>query len=152
MANIESGSIRIGPISILSTVIIICLACLATLSITTSLVSQKSANNQADHTASVYANEMAAQSFLADVDDTLAEVKNSGGSYKTAMQRLKNEAPEGCTVTNNELRVAFVNQDTQKLNVTLRINEDFTYTIVQWNTIAQWDESYQSDTQYWSND
>lgn len=68
----EKGSVRIGPVSVFSLVIILGLAVLAVLSAATSHASNAEAQTQASFTASAYANDAAAAESLAAIDSTLA--------------------------------------------------------------------------------
>ena len=62
------GSVRIGPISLFALVIILCLAVMAVLSVTTAQATYAAAERQASFTADTYANERAGQEFAADID------------------------------------------------------------------------------------
>lgn len=68
----EKGSVRIGPVSVFSLVIILGLAVLAVLSAATSHASNAEAQTQASFTASAYANDAAAAESLAAIDSALA--------------------------------------------------------------------------------
>lgn len=69
----EKGSVRIGPVSVFSLVIILGLAVLAVLSAATSHASNAEAQTQASFTASAYANDAAAAESLAAIDSALAQ-------------------------------------------------------------------------------
>ena len=66
------SGIRIGPITILVFVITLCIAVLATLSVTTARANTASTERQISFTNDVYANETAAQTMLSLVDAALA--------------------------------------------------------------------------------
>ena len=68
----EKGSVRIGPVSVFSLVIILGLAVLAVLSAATSHASNAEAQTQASFTASAYANDAVAAESLAAIDSALA--------------------------------------------------------------------------------
>ena len=70
------GSVRIGPISLFTLIIILCLAVLAVLSLTTARAELSITERQAQTTTETYALETAGQEFVAAVDAALAE----GGS------------------------------------------------------------------------
>lgn len=70
------GSVRIGPISLFTLIIILCLAVLAVLSLTTARAELSITERQAQTTTETYALETAGQEFVASVDAALAE----GGS------------------------------------------------------------------------
>ena len=66
------GSVRIGPISLFTLIIILCLAVLAVLSVTTARAELSITERQAATTTETYELESAAQRFVADVDGALA--------------------------------------------------------------------------------
>ena len=70
------GSVRIGPISLFTLIIILCLAVLAVLSLTTARAEVSLTRRPAPTTPQTYALETAGQEFVAAVDAALAE----GGS------------------------------------------------------------------------
>ena len=70
------GSVRIGPISLFTLIIILCLAVLAVLSLTTARAELSITERQAQTTTETYVLETAGQEFVAAVDAALAE----GGS------------------------------------------------------------------------
>ena len=79
------GSVRIGPISLFALVIILCLAVMAVLSVTTAQATYAAAERQASFTADTYANERAGQEFAADIDAALAPVRAAGGGLAEAL-------------------------------------------------------------------
>lgn len=71
------GSVRIGPISLFTLIIILCLAVLAVLSLTTARAELSVTERQAQTTTETYALETAGQEFVAAVDAALAEGASS---------------------------------------------------------------------------
>lgn len=67
------GSVRIGPISLFTLVIILCLAVLAVLSVTTARAELSVTERQAATTTETYGLETAGQTFVAEVDGALAQ-------------------------------------------------------------------------------
>ena len=65
------GSVRIGPISLFTLIIILCLAVLAVLSVTTARAELSITERQATTTTETYELESAAQRFVAEVDRAL---------------------------------------------------------------------------------
>lgn len=66
------GSVRIGPISLFTLIIILCLSVLAVLSVTTARAELSVTERQAATTTETYGLETAAQMFVAEVDGALA--------------------------------------------------------------------------------
>lgn len=90
------GSVRMGPISIFTLLIVLCLAVMAVLSISTSQATYVLAQRQANATVALYANEAAAQDLVAHVDQTLAQARAQGqGSYQVH-STLETKLPEYC--------------------------------------------------------
>ena len=73
--NSTNGSVRIGPISLFTLVIILCLAVMAVLSATTAQATYSAAEKQALFTNDTYQNEQAAQSAVAVIDAALEDVR-----------------------------------------------------------------------------
>lgn len=67
------GSVRIGPISLFTLIIILCLAVLAVLSVTTARAELSVTERQAQTTTETYQLETVAQTFVADVDTALSQ-------------------------------------------------------------------------------
>lgn len=67
------GSVRIGPISLFALIIVLCLAVLTVLSVTTSQAELSTTERQAATTTETYQLEAVGQQFVADVDAALAE-------------------------------------------------------------------------------
>ena len=87
------GSVRIGPISLFALVIILCLAVMAVLSVTTAQATYAAAERQASFTADTYANERAGQEFAADIDAALAPVRAAGGGLAEALAAVRAALP-----------------------------------------------------------
>lgn len=72
------GSVRIGPISLFALIIILCLAVLAVLSVTTARAELSTTERQAATTMETYQLESVAQQFVAEVDAVLATEGRAG--------------------------------------------------------------------------
>ncbi len=71
------GSVRMGPISLFTLVIVLCLAVMAVLTVTTAEASRALMNRQAAATAEIYIDEVAAQAFVASLDSSLLEYREA---------------------------------------------------------------------------
>lgn len=122
------GSVRIGPISLFALIIVLCLAVLTVLSVTTSLAELSTTERQAATTTETYQLETAGQQFVADVDAALAE-----GTLEDVLQCYSDSA-----VRDGELISAtFSMESGRTLAIVLRIQND-TYTIEQWKVTTEW--------------
>ena len=161
------GSVRIGPISLFTLIIILCLAVLAVLSITTARAELSITERQAATTTETYQLEVQGQEFVAAVDGALA----SGG--ETALEAVLAEygiavtaAPAGdaaaagavpaagTTISDDDggagaitvsgtfdgelISATFAMDSGRTLAVVLRVSNNDTYTIEQWKTTTQW--------------
>ena len=79
----REDKVRIGPISVITLIAVICMAVLAVLSASTANATMTISQRQAAATQELYANERAAQEFVASVDDTLAPVRAGGGGAQS---------------------------------------------------------------------
>ena len=113
------GSVRIGPISLFTLIIVLCLAVLTVLSVTTSLAELSTTERQAATTTETYQLESVGQQFVADVDAALAE-----GTLEDVLQRYSDSA-------------TFSMESGRTLAIVLRIQNN-TYTIEQWKVTTEW--------------
>lgn len=81
----RKSPVRMGPISIFVLVIIICLAVMGTLAFATSRAQVSIEERQEEITQATYANEVAAQQFLAALDSTLVPMRNEGRAKNYAI-------------------------------------------------------------------
>lgn len=79
----SKSSVRMGPISLFTLVIIICLAVMAVLAMSTSQATYAAAEKQARFTVDTYANEQVAQQFVAEIDAALAPLRTAATSTAT---------------------------------------------------------------------
>lgn len=143
----RQGSVRIGPVSILVLIIVLCLAVMAVLTVTTSEAEESITTRQRDATTALYANEAAAQEFLADLDSRLALARFANTSVETALALL--DIPEGWTYEDGVLTVAFVQDNGRRLDIELAIPSTAGYEIMAWRATTEWSEE-DPDKVFWS--
>lgn len=156
----QSGSVRIGPVSVFSLVIVLCLAVLAVLSVTTAQAAYTAAEKQARFTTDTYVNEQAAQNFVAEIDGALSSVRagdatagtdmgdadadgagNAVGAQALAAAAEVASAYENAYVDGNQVGAEFSTDSGRTLSVIVTIRDDATYEISQWRTTTQWNET-----------
>ncbi len=137
MARTRS-SFRIGPISIFSLVIILCLAVLSVLTVTTAHATYALASKQALFNTDTYQNEAAAQEFLADLDSALAPVRATNGGSAAALAAVDKMLPANATRENTMVRAEFSTESGRKLNIELTIRSNATYEIASWKATTLW--------------
>lgn len=148
MSTRGRGSVRIGPISLFALVIILCLAVMAVLSVTTAQATY-AAERQADFTADTYANERAAQEFTADVDAALAPVRAAGGGLNAALAAVDKVLPANAERDGATVRAEFTADSGRTLAVELDIQADATYVVKAWKATTLWTENGAGET-LWS--
>lgn len=89
----ESRPVRLGWLSLLLTVIILCLATLSVLSFSTARADLALAQKQARQAQSVYALECAGQQWLAELDAALAQAGVRRSWMRCCRMALPGKAP-----------------------------------------------------------
>ena len=147
MARARQGSVRIGPVSILVLVIILCLAVMAALTVTTSEAEESITTRQEESITALYANEAEAQIFLAQLDEALAQARGARTSVQAALSTL--DLPEGTVYEDGVLTTAFVQENGRRLDIELSIPTTASYEIMSWRATTEWNEE-DPDLIFWS--
>lgn len=148
----QENKVRIGPVSLLTLIAVLCLAVLAVLAVSSANASMTMAQRQADSTLGKYLNEVAAQEFVARVDDALT----SGGptSVEPALKDACNAAGEAAggavtatsSLVNGVVYAEFTGKSGRVLTIEVTIRDDATYRIDKWKvTAVQNDEQPQGN-------
>lgn len=156
MLRPESDHVRMGPISLLALVIIIALAVLAVLAFSTANASSVLSQRQADAVAASYANERAAQEFVAGLDDVLAGVRGeptpATGSAAQAVEQALGSLCEAAqragdvgqsasaAMEGNVVSATFSTGDGKALDIRVTVREDGTYQVDSWKMSAVYNE------------
>lgn len=149
------STVRMGPISVFALAIILCLAVLGVLSVTSAAAGSALAQRQAEFTADDYRNEIAGQSFYARADDVLAQVRAQGGDAQAASAALEaamaqiaqgasSDAGSQTTVSasleGGELAVHIQAQSGRCLDIEFAIQPDATLSVAAWKATTLWTE------------
>ena len=113
--NSTNGSVRIGPISLFTLVIILCLAVMAVLSATTAQATYSAAEKQA-----------------------LEDVRASGGGLDEALAAVDEALPADAQRDGSRVLMTFASSSGRTLDVELTITANATYEISQWKATTQW--------------
>lgn len=140
----RQGSVRNGPVSILVLVIVLCLAVMAVLALTTSMAEKSITERQAASTSEMYANELEGQTLLAHLDAALKRAP----TVSAALNSL--DLPEGWTYENGIFEVMFEQPGGRQLSIELSIPSTSSYEIISWRTSTEWNED-DPDIVFWSN-
>lgn len=126
----ESRPVRLGWLSLLLTVILLCLATLSVLSLSTARADLAQAQKQARQAESVYALECAGQQWLAQVDAALAQARDAA-----ALDAL---LPPGAARADNRIFARIEGADGRSLSVAVEVSEQGGCRVVQWRQSAEW--------------
>lgn len=146
-------SVRMGPISIFTLVVILCVAVMAVLCFTTAHASLTVAQRQATFATDNYANETSGQEFVAAVDEVLYSVQSAGDSAdlrQEAMLALKKKGDDlapSATVEfgSDTVSADFLLSSSRRLYVELTIEKDGTYRVTQWKQTTRQDKLEEDD-------
>ena len=151
------GSVRIGPISVFSLVIILCLAVLAVLSVTTAQASYALTNRQAVFSTDQYQNEAAAQRFVGLVDQELVKVRQgtaSAADVRAGLATRVNDIAQdaaaretnasitgGALMNGNTVLATFSTAAGHVISVKMDIPDSGVYQIMEWKQTTKWNEA-----------
>ena len=126
----ESRPVRLGWLSLLLTVVILCLATLSVLSLSTARADLAQAQKQAAQTDSVYALECAGQQWLAALDAALNEAQDEAS--------LDALLPPDTVRTGSRVSTRQEGADGRSLSIAAELTADGGYRVVQWSQSAEW--------------
>lgn len=151
----SENNVRIGPITLITMIIVICMAVMGVLAISTAQATHTISDRQANATRNLYDNERAAQEFLASLDDALSDVRSGGSSAEAGARvvearldtlcenaRAAADGKVSCTasVDGTVVSAEFVCEDTRLLNIAVTILGSGAYRVDAWKmTSAQGD-------------
>ena len=126
----ESRPVRLGWLSLLLTVIILCLATLSVLSFSTARADLALAQKQARQAQSVYALECAGQQWLAELDAAMAQAGDTA--------ELDALLPHGTAREGPGVSAVLEGADGRSLSVFAELTADGGYRVIQWQQSAEW--------------
>jgi hypothetical protein len=159
MAQQQHGraeNVRIGPISLFTLIIVLCMAVLAVLSFSTAHASMVMAERQATATSELYLDEVAAQEFVAGLDDELAAVRAANGNGSAGVKRVSdalidlrdaaqaaagNQVEVTAGIADSTVTARFECQNGRTLYLAITILSDATYRIDTWKMSAVQNEA-----------
>lgn len=144
----RGDNVRIGPVSIITLIAVICMAALAVLTASTANATAAISQRQANATQLMYVNETAGQEFIAKVDDVLisarAENKSANGAVEGALDQICQEIRDAhadrvsitATYKDDVITAELVCDNTRRLTIVISIKNDGTYRIEKWKSAA----------------
>lgn len=143
----RQGTVRIGPVSILVVIIILCLAVMSVLALVTAEAEESITARQEESTTAMYANEVLAQEFLAQLDAKLARAHGTETSVRAVLDQVG--LPEGAVYEDGVLHLEFVQENGRRLDVELALPNTDAYEILAWRATTEWNEE-DPDKIFWS--
>jgi len=144
----RAEKVRIGPISIITLIIVICMAVLAVLSVSTANATIAISERQADATKELYLNECAAQELVAGVSDTLSGASGKAAAGAKAVEASLDSICEAAraaadgqvdvvaNVDGTTVTAEFTGPKMRRLSVAITIGDKGTFRIEQWKAAA----------------
>lgn len=144
----KTEKVRIGPISIITLIIVVCMAVLAVLSVSTANATMSISNRQADATKELYLNECAAQEFVAGVADALSGTSGKAGAGAKAVQGALDSICEAArtaadgqvdvvaNVDGTTVTAEFSGPKMRRLSIAITIGGDAAFRIEKWKAAA----------------
>lgn len=147
----DGGNARIGPISVVTLVIVIGMAVLAVLAVSTANATLVMSQRLATSTDEYYLDDRAAQVFLAHVDAELGAVRAAGGKGQAAGEAIARSLEGICADAAFELagevdvtasfeegviKGEFTCHNGRVLKIEVAVNDDATYSIARWKMTA----------------
>lgn len=145
------NDVRIGPISVFTLIIVICLAVLAVLAFTSANATLVTTQRQATATSELYLDEAAAQQFVAGIDDELSAARTSGATGANAAQAVQGTLPAlaeaartssngqvavSASMDGNSVHAEFSCANGRVLTIVVTIRDDATFRIDKWKMTA----------------
>lgn len=166
MANLNvqknRGSVRMGPISIFVLIIVLCLAVLSVLAVTTAHAERAITDQQSVSVTGLYRNETDAQEFVAGLADALGKVRHDGGTIAQGRQAVQSYIDDYndrkgnpgaldsavASMGDDQVTAVFAQSGGRLLTIRLSITDNLGYVILSWQAATAWDQPG-SDTILW---
>lgn len=149
--DLHGNDVRIGPISVFTLIIAICLAVLAVLAFTSANATLVTTQRQATATSELYLDEAAAQRFVAGIDDELSAARASGATGANGVQAVQRALPAlaetarassngqvavNASMVGEEVHAEFSCANGRVLTIVVTIRDDATFRIDKWKMTA----------------
>lgn len=121
--------IKLGSMTLLLTIVLLCMAILAVLTLSTAHADLALAQKYADRLQQVYALDATGQQLLAQIDRALQQ----GATQQELLQLL----PQDAVLQDDQITLQLADESGQTLTVALQLTATGT-KIVQWEPAVQW--------------
>lgn len=147
----KGARVRIGPASLFTLVIIVCLSVLAVLAASTANATYAMSARMGTATQEYYLDDAAGQVIVAGIDETLAGVRANGGDAAAAMRALDSDLSGICerarayaggnvdvtaSMEDGQVNAEIDCHNGRVLKVTVTVLDDATYRIDCWKMTA----------------
>lgn len=135
MARESDSSVRIGSITIFALVIVLCIAVMGMLSVSTGRAALAASEKQAAYTSEIYQNEKEAWEFVSEVDRTLYDLRSTWwwSKYQGIINAAEVvDATEGASIDEDVISAKFTSENGKTLTVKMTITDDLNLRIDEW--------------------
>lgn len=135
MVRESDNSVRTGSITIFALVIVLCIAVMGMLAVSTGRAALASSEKQAMYTSEIYQNEKAAWEFVSKVDKALSDLKSNWwwSKYEGIIKATEIvEKTKGASIKNDVIRATFTSENGKTLSIKMTITNDLRLNIDEW--------------------
>lgn len=135
MSRKSENSVRIGSISIFALVIVLCIAVMGMLAVSTGRAALASSEKQATYTSDIYQNEKEAWQFVSKIDGALYDLKEQWWWSKydgiAAATEIVDDT-KGATIDDDVIKAVFESDNGKALTVKMTITDNLELKIDEW--------------------
>lgn len=132
----SSDNVRMGPLALFTLVTVLCLAVLAVLAISTANATNALALRRASATTQLYLDETAAQTFMAVLDEQLAQGSSPAEASQIASEAASAAVSDQVIVTasysDTTHTASFDAGNGRQLDIQLNVEEDGSLSVQRW--------------------
>lgn len=151
----RGGSVRIGPISVITIVIVLCMAAMGVLAVATANATKVISGRYAAATEMMYVAERAGQEFVAELDGVLASARGRGATAAEVASLVDRSLDGICVkargvddrvscsaaVDGRTVSAEFACDGARTLEIAITIEPDATYRIDEWRMASPQQEA-----------
>lgn len=129
--------VKLGSLTLLLTVVLICLATLSVLALSTARADYALAGKHAEMIKRVYAADALAEQFLADTDDALKQAAGEkGDAYYAKLTKL---LPEEAQLDGTVINALITDGEGRQVEIALDISGNDGYRVIRFTPSVEWE-------------
>lgn len=135
MARRNDSTVRIGSITIFALVIVLCIAVMGMLSVSTGRAALAASEKQAMYTSEIYQNEEEAWKLISKIDEALYDYRLNGWWSKSMVLQNVSEVWEDMdevTWEDDEIDAVFTSENGKTLTVKMTVTNNLNLQIDEW--------------------